>query len=53
MANFNPLANFNQGLGVAQNQQAAQRQNQIAQLQNALSGQQQSGGVNPAFFSKS
>ena len=47
MANFNPLANFNQGLGVAQNQQAAQRQNQIAQLQSVLSGQQQSGGFNP------
>ena len=44
---FNPLANFNQGLGVAQNQQAAQRQNQIAKLQSAISGQQQTGGFNP------
>lgn len=48
MAIFNPLASFNQGLSVAQNQQATQRQNQITNLQNALSGQIQQGGFNPA-----
>ena len=47
MANFNPLANFNQGLQTSQNLQERQKQNQIAALQSAISGQQQGGGFNP------
>ena len=44
---FNPLANFNQGLQVGQNVQAAQRQNQINALQGAIGQQSAQGGFNP------
>ena len=45
---FNPIANFNQGVQTAQNEQAAQRQNQISGLQNSLTGQMQQGGFDPS-----
>ena len=47
MSNFNPLANFNQGLGVAQNIREAQRQNQIGALQQGIAQQTAQGGFNP------
>ena len=45
---FNPLANFNEGLGVGQNILSSQRNNQIRGLQDALSGQIQQGGFDPS-----
>ena len=47
MADFNPLANFNQGLVVAQNIRASQRQNQIGALQQGIAQQTAQGGFNP------
>ena len=47
MANFNPLANFNQGLGVGQDIREAQRQNQIGALQQVIAQQTAQGGFNP------
>ena len=47
MADFNPLANFNQGLQTGQNVRAAQRQNQIGALQQGIAQQTAQGGFNP------
>ena len=44
---FNPLANYNQGLSVAQGQRESKKQNNISRLQGLLSGQIQEGGFNP------
>ena len=47
MANFNPLANFNQGLQTAQNTQTLQKQNQIAALKQSIESQVQAGTFDP------
>lgn len=44
---FNPVQSFNQGLGLGQNIQASQRQNQINALQQGIGQQIQQGGFNP------
>lgn len=44
---FNPVASFNQGLGLGQNIRASQRNNQISDLQQGIAQQSAQGGFNP------